>query len=140
MTPTKLAVARKLAESGEFTVSLDPRRLGVSVPHRFRDRVQLELRLSSVHHVVFRQHGFTGTCQTMAGELIAVDVAWSAVFAMISGTDHVSGKFWGNDCPFEVRSQLAAAGAKGERRMVSAVVPSNVVSLAAYRQRKAGCP
>jgi hypothetical protein len=136
MTPTKLAVARKLAESGEFTVSIDPRRLGVSVPQRFRDRVQLELRLSSVHHVVFRQHGFTGTCQTMAGELIAVDVAWHAVFAMISGTDHVSGKFWGNDCPMEVRAKLAAA-APGGRRMVSAVVPSNVVSLAAYRQRKA---
>jgi hypothetical protein len=138
----KLHVAQKLARHGSFTVSIDPRRLGVSVPQRFKPLNHLDLRVKvdGQHRVVLHEYGISGTAYTMAGELIAVSLPWHCTYAIISERDPVSGKFWGADCPEELRLKLAAAGANGERRMVSAVVPSNVVSLAAYRQRKAGCP
>jgi hypothetical protein len=138
----KLYVARKLLQSGSFTASLDPRRLGVEVPQRFKPLSQLDVRVKGgpggPHDAALREHGIVGMVRTMNNEKIHVSLPWHSIFALIGQGDPTSGKFWGADCPVELRERLAAIGGDGRRRMVSGV-QSNVISLAAYRQRKAGC-
>jgi hypothetical protein len=132
----KLYVARKLLASGSFTASLDPRRFGVEVPLRFKPLSQLEVRVSaSPQRAKVVDGGIIGTVATMAGELIEVSIPFHAIFALIGQGDPTSGKFWGADCPVELREKLAAIGGDGRRRMVSGT-HSNVIDLGAYRRAR----
>lgn len=133
----KLSVARKLMRSGVFTVSLDPRRLGVTVPERFRKLSQLDVwvdrSISSLD-----QMGIAGRVRTSDGTWIGVDITWASVFAMMGKGDPTSGKVWFHDAPPELKAKLAAA-APGGRRMVSGVVEriAPVVRLDDFRNRRA---
>jgi hypothetical protein len=84
---------------------------------------------------VLREHGIVGMVRTMNNEKIHVSLPWHSVFALIGEGDPTSGKFWGADCPVELREKLAAIGGDGRRRMVSGT-HSNVIDLGAYRRAR----
>lgn len=133
----KLSVARRLLRSGTLTVSLDPRRLGVTVPMRFRMLSQLDVRASRSTTGV-DDEGVTGYVRTMDGERIGVDLPWYSVYALTSDGDPTSGRIWFRDVPPELKERLAAT-APGQRRMIGVVDRiAPVVCLKSYRDRKAG--
>lgn len=146
MTTDKQLLTARLLRSSSVTVSVDPRRIGVTVPLMYRDSYQLDLRVGGMATV--SKTGITGTCTVAKyGESIAVTIPWHAAFAIVGDGDPTSGKVWTADFPPELKRKfqklndrgLAKCGPEKRQRAVSTKV-AKVIDLGAYRARKALVP
>ncbi|HMY15136.1 MAG TPA: ClpXP protease specificity-enhancing factor SspB [Polyangium sp.] len=106
--PPKKEVAFALLEGSSMFVHLDPRRPGVLVPPRFRDKPQLVLQIGlnmfvPIPDLKVDDEGITCTLSFDRAPFW-VRMPWSAVYALV-GEDG-RGMMWPNDIPPEVVAQM----------------------------------
>lgn len=106
--PPKKEVAIALLEGPSMFVHLDPRRQGVLVPPRFRDKPQLVLQIGlnmfvPIPDLQVDDEGITCTLSFDRAPFW-VRMPWSAVYALV-GEDG-RGMMWPNDIPPEVVAQM----------------------------------
>ncbi len=106
--PPKKEVAFALLEGSSMFVHMDPRRPGVLVPPRFRDKPQLVLQIGlnmfvPIPDLKVDDEGITCTLSFDRAPFW-VRMPWSAVYALV-GEDG-RGMMWPNDIPPEVVAQM----------------------------------
>ena len=106
--PPKKEVALALLEGPSMFVHLDPRRAGVLIPPRFRDKPQLVLQIGlnmfvPIPDLRVDEEGITCTLSFDRAPFWC-RMPWSAVYALV-GEDG-RGMMWPNDIPPEVVAQM----------------------------------
>jgi stringent starvation protein B len=106
--PPKKEVAIALLEGPSMFVHLDPRREGVKIPPRFRDKPQLVLQIGlnmfvPIPDLKVDDEGITCTLSFDRAPFWCC-MPWSAVYALV-GEDG-RGMMWPNDIPPEVVAQM----------------------------------
>jgi stringent starvation protein B len=106
--PPKKEVAIALLEGPSMFVHLDPRRPGVLIPPRFRDKPQLVLQIGlnmfvPIPDLKVDEEGITCTLSFDRAPFWC-RMPWSAVYALV-GEDG-RGMMWPNDIPPEVVAQM----------------------------------
>ncbi len=106
--PPKKEVALALLEGPSMYVHLDPRRPGVLIPPRFRDKPQLVLQIGlnmfvPIPDLQVDEEGITCTL-SFDRSPFWVRMPWTAIYALV-GEDG-RGMMWPNDIPPEVVAQM----------------------------------
>lgn len=116
--PPKKEVALALLEGPSMFVHLDPRRPGVLIPPRFRDKPQLVLQIGlnmfvPIPDLKVDDEGITCTLSFDRAPFWC-RMPWSAVYALV-GEDG-RGMMWPNDIPPEVVAQMQNPPPKDTQR------------------------
>src|SRR4051812_37506333 len=101
--PQKYAVFGRFIDRGKVMVTLDARRLGVSVPSQFVDEPQLNLDFSEkfgLQDFVYDERGVRASL-SFNRQPFFCDVPWSAVYAVFSHADNER-LTWARSLPTEI--------------------------------------
>ena len=109
--PSKKSVMLKLLDMPSVDIHLDPRRVGVLVPPRFKKQPHLALRVGRHAPIpipdINVQNDFVSFTLSFAGSPFLCHLPWSSIFALV-GSDG-NGMLWPEDLPPELRKQPPSA-------------------------------
>lgn len=121
--PQKHAVFSRFIQKGKVMVTLDARRIGVTVPRQFAEEPQLNLDFSErfgIADFVYDERGVRASL-SFNRQALFCDVPWGAVYALYSHVDNER-LTWARSLPADILEQLPESSAEHLERVLEAQV------------------